>query len=66
MSEEKKEGGCCGTQGSAGPCCAGKKIVIFIVIGALIFLAGMLFAKTCPLGGGGSGLMCPISGAVQK
>ena len=59
MSEEKKEGGCCGTEGSQGPCCSGKKMLIFIVAGALIFIAGMLFAKYCPLGHGGG--MCPMS-----
>lgn len=61
MSQEKQEGGCCGTHGSAGPCCAGKKIMVFVIVGALIFLAGMLFAKFCPLGGGAN-QMCPIPG----
>ncbi len=57
MSEEKKEG-CCGTHGSSGPCCSGKKLLIGLLVGALIFAAGMLFAKTCPLGGA---KMCPMS-----
>ncbi len=65
MSEHKKEEGCCGTQGSQGPCCSGKKMLIFIVAGAVIFLAGMLFAKYCPLSGK-SGMMCPIPSAAGK
>ena len=65
MSEEKKEGGCCGTHGSAGPCCGVKKLLIFVVIGVLIFIAGMMFGKSCPLSGGNSGMMCPIP-AAQK
>ncbi|MBI4309099.1 MAG: hypothetical protein HY591_02085 [Candidatus Omnitrophica bacterium] len=59
MSEEKKEG-CCGTQGS---CCAGKKLLIGLLAGALIFAAGMWFAKAqCRMGA----KMCPISGAPME
>jgi hypothetical protein len=61
MSEEKKEG-CCGTTPGAGQCCSGKKLLIGLLVGALIFVAGMLFAKTCPLGGA---KMCPISGEAK-
>ena len=58
MSEEKKEG-CCGTHGSSGPCCAGKKLLIGLLAGALIFAAGMWFAKAqCPMGP----RICPVSG----
>ncbi len=63
MSEEKKEGDCCGTSGhSSGACCSGKKLVVGLLVGALIFAAGMWFAKACPL----AGKICPMSGAMQK
>ena len=64
MSEEKKDG-CCGTSGSGGSsCCAGKKFVVGLVVGALLFAAGMWFAKAqCHKGAGG---MCPMSGTMQK
>ena len=65
MSNEKHEGGCCSTDGSKGSCCGTKKLIGAIVLGLLIFIAGMLFAKSCPLAGGGA-KFCPMSGAVQK
>jgi len=61
MSEEKKEEGCCGTHGSGGGCCAGKKLFCAIVFGILIFVAGMMFAKVCPLG-----KTCPFSAAPAQ
>ncbi len=57
MTEEKKDN--C----SSGSCCAGKKFLAGIVVGILIFVAGMMFAKSCPLGGGAK--FCPMSG-TQK
>ncbi len=43
---EKKEG-CCGTTGhTSGSCCSGKKLIIGLLTGALLFAAGVLFAKT--------------------
>ena len=61
MSEDKKEG-CCGTSGSSsGSCCGGKKLLIGLLVGALIFVAGMLFAKACPL----AKSICPLSGAQK-
>ena len=60
MSEEKKEG-CCSTHGSC--CCAGKKLVIGLVAGALIFAAGMWFAKAqCHMGS----KMCPLTGMPMQ
>ncbi len=63
MSEEKKEGSC-GTQGSGGCCCSGKKLVLGIIIGALLLAVGMWFGKSCFMGS----KICPISGApmMQK
>lgn len=58
MSEEKKDE-CCSTHGSG--CCGGKKLIIGILIGIGLFVAGMLFAKSCPLAKGG----CPFT-AQQK
>jgi hypothetical protein len=55
MSHEHKEGGCCGSEGSKKSCCGTKKLIVAVVAGALLFMAGMLFAKTqcgskiCPL-----------------
>ena len=63
MTEKKKDEGCCGTNGTTGPCCGGKKIIVGILVAALIFVAGMLFAKRCPLGQSG---MCPMSGHTAK
>jgi hypothetical protein len=49
MTDEKKDG-CCGPQGSMGPCCGGKKLVLGLIAAALIFIAGMLFARMqCPV-----------------
>jgi len=62
MSEEKKDG-CCGTKGSSGPCCAGKKLLIGLLAGALIFVAGMLFAK---LNCATMGKMCPFPSAPAQ
>ncbi len=42
MTEDKKNGCCCG---------GGKKLIFGILLGALIFFAGMLFAKyNCGVG----------------
>ncbi len=58
MSEEKKEGECCTPKGAG--CCGPKKMIFMILLGILIFVSGMLFAKTqCPMS---SGAMCPLSG----
>ncbi len=65
MSEEKKEGGCCSTSGSTG-CCSGggKKLFVGLVLGALLFAAGMMFAKmNCSSNGA---KVCPMSGAPMK
>ena len=60
MSEEKKDG-CCGTHGSSGACCAGKKLLVGLLVGALIFAAGIWFAKAqCPM----SQKMCPMGGSM--
>ncbi len=60
MSEEKKEGSGCSSQGCG--CCKGVKLVVGILLGAFIFAAGMWFARThynCHVGGGN---FCPFSG----
>ena len=62
MTEKKKDEGCCGTHGSEGPCCAGKKMIIGIVVLGLVFLAGIMFAKYCPLGQG----VCPMSSHMVR
>ncbi len=47
MSEEKKEGSCCSSDGCS--CCKGTKLIIGLLLGAFIFAAGMWFAKShCP------------------
>lgn len=62
MSEEKKDHqeGCCTPKGSGCGCNGPKQLLFGIVIGALIFAAGMMFAKSnCYKGG--MGKMCPIA-----
>ena len=44
MTEEKKEG-CCEGNGPKGSCCAGKKLLVGVLVGVLLFAGGMLFAK---------------------
>ena len=54
--EEKKDS-CCST-GSSG-CCGIKKMLVGLLIGAFIFVAGMWYAKSsCHMGGA---KMCPMS-----
>ena len=55
MSEEKKDG-CCGTTHGGSSCCGTKKLLVAVLLGVLIFAAGMWFAKsqcsmgkTCPM-----------------
>lgn len=55
MSEENKDG-CC-KPGSS--CWSPKKMILAVLFGAFMFMAGMMFSKTfC-----GSGGMCPMSTA---
>ena len=57
MTEEKKEGSCCTSQGCS--CCSCSKLLIGLLLGAFIFAAGMWFAKAhCHPGGN----FCPFSG----
>ena len=58
MSEEKKDD-CCGTKGSG--CCGSKKLLCGVLFALVIFIAGMLFVKACPIG-----KTCPFSSAQQK
>ena len=63
MTEEKKEGNCCSSQGYG--CCSGAKLLAALVIGAFIFAAGMWFAKShCHYNA--SGNFCPFSAPAAK
>lgn len=64
MSNEKKDGCCDGTAenkstGGCGCCCKVKKLIFAMVALGLVFMAGMMFAKSCPLGQ----KVCPYTGA---
>jgi hypothetical protein len=65
MSEEKKEGSCCSTQGCGCGCGKGIKLLVALLIGAFVFAAGMWFAKAhcCHMGGGN---YCPFSAPAAK
>lgn len=59
---EHKEGGCCGggevkNTSGCGCCCKFKKVIMALLIVGLSFVAGMMFAKSCPLG---KGAICPM------
>ena len=64
MGDQEKKDGCCNSHG--GGCCGGKKFMMGLVAGALIFASGIMFAKTlCPKGGSWCPMdkkMCPITG----
>jgi len=65
MTEEKKEGSCCSSDGKG--CCKGVKLVVGILLAAFIFASGMWFAKAhchyCHMGGG---QFCPLSTPATK
>lgn len=66
MSEGKHEEGCCGTSSPGGKgngCCCGKKVVVSILIGLLLFGAGYYFGK-----GGlcSQPKMCPMTQAPMQ
>ena len=56
MTEEKKEGSCCSSS-HGSKCCGVKSLIVKLLILGLVFTAGMMFAKNCPLGG----KTCPMS-----
>jgi len=61
MTEEKKEGSCCSSQGCG--CCKGVKLLVALLMGAFIFFAGMWFAKAhCH----SYNNFCPFSAPVNK
>ena len=60
---ENKDSGCCGggevkNANGCGCCCKFKKIILAILVVGISFMAGMMFAKSCPFG---QAKMCPIS-----
>jgi len=61
MSEEKKEGSCCSSQGSGCGCGCSKgiKLIVMLLLAGFIFASGMWFAKAhCHMG---QGAYCPFS-----
>ncbi len=61
MSEEKKDGSC-STKGCG--CCSGSKLLVGLLVGALVFAAGMWFAKANCLSGKKG--LCHMSSPVAK
>jgi hypothetical protein len=56
---------CCSTEGKenkGGGCCGTKKLIVAVLIGVLIFAAGVAFGKKCPMS---SGATCPMP-SMQK
>ncbi len=72
MENQEKKDSCCSPSTSSGGCCCckgGKKFLMGILVGVLIFAGGFIFAKSnCPMGGktcpmGMQGQkMCPLTG----
>ena len=64
MSEEKKEGSCCSSDGHS--CCKVGKLIVALLLGAFIFASGMWFAKaschSCHMGYN----YCPFIKAPSK
>ncbi len=60
---------CCSTEGKdkGQGCCGTKKLIVAVLIGVLIFAAGVAFGKKCPAASKdcsmAAGKMCPMGGA---
>lgn len=68
MTEEKKEDKCCITDAhkagssDSGCCCSRRNLIFGLLLGALIFVAGFLFAKCQHHGAAG---FCPFTSSPQ-